>query len=381
MPTPSKGARLYLRPGDGERAPKWVILDGGRRIGLGLAAGERAEAEKRVADYLAEKHRPSRERGLDPASIPVADVLSIYLADAASRIADTDKLVWRMEALARFFGTMTLAEINGPLCRSYGAKRGSAANARRELEDLRAAINHHRREGLCDRIVEVVLPPKAPPRDRWLTRDEVARLLRTAWRYREPFRGVSTAKRPRQHVARFILAALYTGSRSAAICGAALERTEGRGYVDLAEGVFYRKAIGRAETNKRQPPVRLPTRLLAHIRRWHAKGISTHSVIEYEGRVVASIKKAFRHVSKDAGLDGVSPHTLRHSAVTWAMQNGADQYHVGGFFGLSPQMIARVYGHHHPDHQRGVGEALTRKRPGQHRASISGTNSDNRPQA
>jgi integrase len=362
MPTRSKGARLYLRPGDKERAPSWVILDAGRRISTGFTAGQRAEAEGRLAEYLADKHRPSRERGLDPASIPIADVLSIYIADAAARIADTSKLAWRVEALARFFGTMTLADINGPLCRSYAAQRGSDANARRELEDLRAAINHHRREGLCDRIVEVVLPPKAPARERWLTRSEVARLLWAAWRYREPYRGAGTAKRPRQHVARFILAALYTGSRSAAVTGAALHKTDGRGYVDLAEGVFYRRAVGRAETNKRQPTVRLPDRLVAHMRRWHAKGISTHSVIEYEGRAVASIKKAFRHVAKDADLEGVTPHTLRHTAVSWAMQNGAEPYHVGGFFGLSPQMIARVYGHHSPDHQRGVADALTRKR-------------------
>ena len=37
----------------------------------------------------------------------------------------------------------------------------TAAAARRELEDLRAAINHHRREGLCSEIVSVVLPRAA----------------------------------------------------------------------------------------------------------------------------------------------------------------------------------------------------------------------------
>jgi hypothetical protein len=46
-----------------------------------------------------------------------------------------------------------------------------------ELEDLRAGINHHRREGLCNKIVEVVLPPERPPRERWLTRPEAARLI------------------------------------------------------------------------------------------------------------------------------------------------------------------------------------------------------------
>src|SRR5207253_10900666 len=62
----------------------------------------------------------------------------------------------------------TLADVNGTNCRAYveyrtaqswrsakPAKTGrasrivTAAAARRELEDLRAAINHHRREGLC----------------------------------------------------------------------------------------------------------------------------------------------------------------------------------------------------------------------------------------
>ena len=56
-----------------------------------------------------------------------------------------------------------LSDINGELCRAYAKTRadeGAPIVARRELEDLRAAINHHRREGLCSAIIEVVLPPK-----------------------------------------------------------------------------------------------------------------------------------------------------------------------------------------------------------------------------
>jgi len=37
----------------------------------------------------------------------------------------------------------------------------STAAARRELEDLRSAINYHRREGLCSEIVSVVLPERS----------------------------------------------------------------------------------------------------------------------------------------------------------------------------------------------------------------------------
>ena len=85
--------------------------------------------------------------------------------------------------------------------------------ARRELEDLRAAIIHHRREGLCNAIVDVVLPPKPQPRERWLTRSEAARLIWAAWRYREVQKGSPTDSKSRQHVARFILVGLYSGTR------------------------------------------------------------------------------------------------------------------------------------------------------------------------
>jgi hypothetical protein len=76
-----------------------------------------------------------------------------------------------------------------------------------------------------------------------------------------------------------ILVGMYTGTRASAICGASLTQTPGRGYVDLERGVFYRRAI--KETDKRQPPVRLPPRLLAHMRRWQRVGASQAAIVEY----------------------------------------------------------------------------------------------------
>ena len=125
-----------------------------------------------------------------------------------------------------------------------------------------------------------------------------------------------------------------------------------------------------AETNKRQPPVRLPGRLLAHMRRWRAKGLSKSAVVEFDGEPVKSVKKAFARVAKDAGLDDVSPHILRHTAITWAMQNDADPYAASDMFGVTREVIERVYGHHHPEHQKQVAEAVTR-RPGASRARRS----------
>jgi hypothetical protein len=60
-----KGARLWLRV-EKDRPSLWVIKDGDKRIGTGLAADERSEAEQRLAEYLAAKHEPARDRDQSP---------------------------------------------------------------------------------------------------------------------------------------------------------------------------------------------------------------------------------------------------------------------------------------------------------------------------
>jgi integrase len=377
-----KGTRLWLRPEkrnpDGtlrERAV-WVIRDGPRKISTGCAPQDRAGAERALGEHLADKYKPNRAGGRHPSEILIADVLAIYLTDIAPRHAREDETKQRVLTLDAWWAEKTLAEVNGTNCRAYVEHRTrqawkaarpektgtaprmvTAAAARRELEDLRAAINHHRREGLCSEIVSVVLPPRADARERWLTRSEAARLLWAAWRARQVMRDKATLRAVGCHVARFILVGLYTGTRSAAICGAALMPTVGRGHVDLEQGVFYRRAVGRRQTKKRQPPVKLPPRLLAHMRRWAARGLARKTVVEWNGKSVESVRKGFAAAVEAAGLGAdVTPHILRHTCATWLMQGGVNLWDAAGFLGMTVQQLEATYGHHHPDYQR---EAIT----------------------
>jgi integrase len=138
----------------------------------------------------------------------------------------------------------------------------------------------------------------------------------------------------------------------------------GRGYVDLENGLFYRRAMGARETKKRQPPVRLHPRLLAHLRRWQRLGIAKHAVVEWNGKPVHSVRNAFERAVKSAGLNSsITPHVLRHTAATWMMQNGDDLWDAAGFLGMTIQTLQRVYGHHHPKmHDTAI--AAIRARPG-----------------
>jgi integrase len=173
--------------------------------------------------------------------------------------------------------------------------------------------------------------------------------------------GEGVTDRPTgRHLARFILVGLYTGTRHSAICSAAFETAIGRGHIDLDSGVFYRQRQGSKQTKKRQPPVRLPERLLAHLRRWRRLGIARHAVVEWNGKPVASVRKSFETAVVAAKVERhLTPHVLRHTAATWAMQSGCDIWAAAGWLGMSPEVLERVYGHHHPDFQREVAEKVS----------------------
>jgi integrase len=137
-----------------------------------------------------------------------------------------------------------------------------------------------------------------------------------------------------------------TGTRARAVAAASPFATTGHSHVDLDQGIFYRLAIGKRATKKRQPPVPIPGRPLAHLTRWRDRGIAKTHFVEWNGNRVRSIRKAFKHAVWLAKLDGdATPHTLRHTAATWLMQRGVDLWQAAGFLGMSVETLERNYGH------------------------------------
>jgi integrase len=380
MPRPTKGPRLYLRrarPSIGRKAV-WLIRDGQRDFATGSLGspadkGPPEAAQRALAHYIADKYRPTR-KARDIEQIDISDVLSIYLDDRGGDQADQKKFEGRMSRLNSFWGGRMLSDVSTATCKEYVSVRGNTGGARRDLEDLRAAIGHHASENLHRAIVNVWLPPKGPHRDRWLTRSEAAHLLWACWRHREvqtrhrgadKGRKLPTDKRPLRHLARFILIGIYTGTRAGAIATASPQRAMGRSFVDLDQGIFYRLAQGKRATNKRQPPAPIPPRLLAHMRRWQRLGLAGSHFVEFNCKPIGSVKTAFSRAVQLAGLSSegskVTPHTLRHTAATWLVQRGVPLWQAAGYLGMSTEILDRVYGHHSPDHLKGAAAAITGK--------------------
>ena len=359
MPRKRKPPRLYLRERAG-RESQWVILDGTREIGTGCLAADSAGAEKALACYLAEKYVAPATNSVR--ELLVNEVLAFYAKERMPHTERPDAIRVSLAPLSEFWSGKTISEIKGQTCRDYVIWRqawsqASEATARHDLVNLRAAINFYHKEHTLDAVPVVSMPEKSPPRERWLNRDEIARLLWHASRDPET-----------RHVARFIMIGFYTGTRSAAILKLRwVPSTEG-GWFDLDEKCLYRKAQAKRESRKRQPPARIHSRLLPHLQRWREadlkKGL-TH-VITFRGKPVQKLRRSWPKVRKKAGLDedDVVLHTLRHSAATWLMQAGVSVWDAAGYLGMSPETLERVYGHHHPDFQNAAAAAQPpKKRP------------------
>jgi integrase len=325
---------------------------------------DRAGAEKQLEAYLALKHRPLWRSG-DPADVMIVEVLSLYGSERAPHLAHPELVGYHLKPLVEFFGDMTCNDISGSSCGAYVAARTSgklgrqvkACTCRRELETLSAALGYAYKQRKLIYPVAVTYPAKAPPRERWITRSEAAALVSGALgivavaydvKSRKPIKWARMF-RPAYHVARFILIALYTGTRHEAVLRMRWGVNSSGGWFDLDRGVMYRRGERVIETNKRRPPVPIPLNLLPHLRRW--RRLTTAGPVEYAGRLILKERRGFERARNLAGLGGeVIPHVLRHTCATWMLQNGVPTREVAGFLGTSENVIEKVYGHHHPDH-------------------------------
>jgi integrase len=63
-----------------------------------------------------------------------------------------------------------------------------------------------------------------------------------------------------------------------------------------------------------------------------------------------------------AGLEGVTPHVLKHTAISWAIMAGLGVVDAAEFFDTSPQTLRKAYWHHSPYHQERA-LAVVERRP------------------
>lgn len=324
MPRRARGPRLYLDP----QRKQWAIRDRANFYRTSCAESELKQAEEKLAEYIGSKYSPP------PSPTPlIADILLAYKNEHVPGKTSKDKIEHTISNLEKFWGDKRLADVTKMNCRAFADTRPQFA-ARRDLETLRAAINywHEERTPLTFKP-KVWLPDRAGRRERWLTFEEAKRLRKAAMAV--------------PHLYRFVVIALFTGSRTNTILNLEWD------WINFDSGVMLRMAPGSlAPTNKRRPPVRINPALLRLLRLWKRKDGKIRWVINYEGDRVRKLRRSFGTALRAAKLKGVSAHTLRHTRATWLMQSGSvTPWEAAGSLGMSLRVLEEIYAHHHPDFQ------------------------------
>lgn len=301
----------------------WHDHAGTHRASLGIEASQenRPAAQQAFDEWAADQRRlDASPRGV----VTIKAILDAYHKEVPGQA--------KRAAIYAELGAKTPAAIDKTVCEAYAAKRARAkirpSTIHTELGLLRSALLWAKRAKWIAEAPEVHRPQPSPPRDRWLTPEEAVALINGAGS---------------RHIRLFILLALYTGARR----GAILELTWDR--VDLEQARIDFTAPGRFTGRKRRSEVPIQANLHSALLEAYSARLSDH-VIEFAGQPVKSVKRGFREAVTRARLERVTPHTLRHTAATWAAQEGAPLWEIAGLLGHATiEVTQRVYAKHHPD--------------------------------
>lgn len=217
-------------------------------------------------------------------------------------------------------------------------------SVRREITLLMACLRwcaSPRRKLLDPAFLPAIeMPEASAPRDRWLRIAEVQALLDAARKLRTDQR-LSPAEL-------FLWLALETGSRKTAIQELTWDR------VDFETRVIHYALPGRRTTRKRRGSPPISSALLPLLQRGYQERRGDRVLAD-----VTNLNRLLHKVAKDAGVPGVTPHVLRHTAATLMARRGVPIAHIADLLCITISTAENVYRHHCPDATRAAVENIS----------------------
>jgi integrase len=228
------------------------------------------------------------------------------------------------------------------------------------ISKLISAIERYCSDKLCPVIRPFERPEPPDGRDRVLTRQERDRILRWAGgdegydpateTFTPPLRPLDEYEANlRLMVYRATCLGLPLGSRPGVYKGMAWESNPRFGHIDLENATMHRHPSGASKRKRKNAPsVALPPGLLAEVWLWKQRdGNQAHVFRNASGGPLsqARLNVYFTDAMRRLGIEGVSGHTLRHTAITWMIELGLSATVISAVCGISTDMLKRRYDH------------------------------------
>lgn len=310
----------------------WRTSDGKRQRHQ-LAARSRKEAESEAIDVYRQRNIKNADR---------ATTLDCWRAYADSlRGRPTGKtMAYTGKPILEHFGHFRPDQITDGLCRDYARWRASNlrtnGSIHTELGHLRSSLRYAVKVGLIDKAPHIWRPAKPMPKERFLDHDEISQLI-------------DAASAP--HIRLAIVLLLGTAGRVGAILDLEWDR------VDFERGTINLR-LSDSTTRKGRAIVPMNGMTRAALQTAHDAALSDY-VVEFAGDRIKSIRKGFSNACDRANLEGVTIHTLRHSAAVHMVSAGVPIEMVSQYLGHSNiHITSSTYARYAPSHMQGAADVL-----------------------
>ncbi|MBL6931944.1 MAG: site-specific integrase [Rhodospirillales bacterium] len=317
--------RLYKRKGSPKWWASWSDQDG-KRYRRSTGTDDQKLAEALAAQWVQEGFM-ERHFGKIP-EMPFSEALLNY-AKIQKRDHGRhyrDKTRYCLKRLQQWFGGFNLSEITLRVVQKFMDERlesVSMGTVQRDVSTLRAILYKAYREGLLEKPPRVPKFKRLKSRTRWITPEEEECLVKAA----------------APHLAPIIRLALNTGGRRSELLGLDWR------YVDMKN----RRLTFIDTKNGEDRTLRMTDAAFMVLVAMGPK--SSGPVFIYKDRPMKGIKSSYDRARKNAGLEDVRFHDLRHTFASRLVQGGVPLYDVMQMMGHKSLEMVQRYSHLAPDYQ------------------------------
>ncbi len=268
----------------------------------------------------------------------VRHVLEYYMENHGFGVPSWSDLANMTRVFIEVMGHRRLQDLTPDHFNAYcsGRKRGawgkkkakSTGTLRRELTHLQTAINFCAKAKLVnpEHAPYIPMPPRPAPRDRWLDKEEIARM--------------KAAAEPWSRGDRFLRIVFDNGGRKTGI--QELKWAQ----INFVNNLITYLPPGERQTKKKKPTVPMSSGLREYLLELRKREPDATHVL---GRT-NDIRDALEAVSKRAKVEGVTPHVLRHTWASHAVMNGTPIEEVARILGDTIVTTEKTYAKFKPDY-------------------------------